>query len=294
MKLAQLQYFRAVSEWGSFTKAASLLHITQPSLSKAISELEQEAGVPLLVRTRNGAVLTPEGNLFFQQTLRVLEEFDKLSQVMEDMKTQEHTVKVGIPPTIGFCYISKIAEALAQSGLNLRLLWKEGGTAALGQQVLSNTLDAAILPSGFFPMEKLSGKRLRTMEEVLYVSRRHPLAELPYVTEDLVREETFILFTEDYNQNVPFQDLFGRSGFFPRHVTYTSQLSTALHLIQQNMAVSILVRDIFNDEQLTCDIVPIPLKPPYFLDLTVIWRTQKRLPKWFQGFLNVVAAALTE
>ena len=60
------------------------------------------------------------------------------------------------------------------------------------------------------------------------------------------------------------------------------------------MAVSILVRDIFNDEQLTCDIVPIPLKPPYFLDLTVIWRTQKRLPKWFQGFLNVVAAALTE
>lgn len=294
MKLTQLCYFRAVSEQGSFTKAAELLHVTQPSLSKAILELEQEAGVALLLRTRSGAILTPEGRIFFKQANRVLTEFEKLSQVMEDMKSQEHTLKVGIPPTIGFCYISKITELLAQSGLHLRILWKEGGTASLAQQVLSDALDGAIVPKGFFPTEKLSIRELRRMEEVLYVSCRHPLAAQPYATEEMIKGETFILFTEDYNQNVPFQDLFGQSGFFPRQVIYTSQLSTALNLIQQNMAVSILVRDISKDERMTKGIVPISLKPPYYLELAVIWRNQSRPAKWFERFLPLVSAAFTQ
>lgn len=54
MKLTQLQYFMCISECGSFTKAAEQLHITQPSLSKAIAELEVEAGTTLLLRTKSG------------------------------------------------------------------------------------------------------------------------------------------------------------------------------------------------------------------------------------------------
>ena len=71
MKLTQLQYFMCISECGSFTKAAEQLHITQPSLSKAIAELEVEAGTTLLLRTKSGVQLTQEGQIVLEQVRNV-------------------------------------------------------------------------------------------------------------------------------------------------------------------------------------------------------------------------------
>lgn len=81
MKLTQLQYFMCISECGSFTKAAEQLHITQPSLSKAIAELEVEAGTTLLLRTKSGVQLTQEGQIVLEQVRNILRETDELSEM---------------------------------------------------------------------------------------------------------------------------------------------------------------------------------------------------------------------
>ena len=61
MELRQLRYFVGIAELGSFTKAALVLDIAQPALSRQIRELETELGVPLLVRNGRGALLTDAG-----------------------------------------------------------------------------------------------------------------------------------------------------------------------------------------------------------------------------------------
>ena len=61
MKLSQLRYFQAACHLGSITAAAQLLHISQPSISAAIKELETEFGVSLLNRKYRGFSLTHEG-----------------------------------------------------------------------------------------------------------------------------------------------------------------------------------------------------------------------------------------
>ena len=65
MNINQLKYFNAVCEYGKVSVAAQILHISQPSLSSALKELEQEFGVNLFKRQHSGMSLTNEGRIFY-------------------------------------------------------------------------------------------------------------------------------------------------------------------------------------------------------------------------------------
>lgn len=77
MKLIQIQYFLAIVETGSITKAAETLFISQPALSKQMNLLEEELGVELLKRTTSGIVLTETGEEFAKDCRKVMKDLDK-------------------------------------------------------------------------------------------------------------------------------------------------------------------------------------------------------------------------
>ena len=229
MNFPQLQYFYEIGVCGSFTEAAKRLHVTQPSLSKAVSALEAETGCQLFYRTKSGVQLTECGEAFFAQTGVVLREFDKLS----NMNCAKSSLAVGIPPTMGHCFIPEVMK-ISQRALQGAIIWKEVGTALLEKALKCGTIDAAFLPLPIVEnMEQFDYVPFTSVEEQLYVSEKHPLAGEKAITRKMVESETFVLFSQDYNQNVPFARLFDNSGFNPTKVTYTSQLSTALEMIEK-------------------------------------------------------------
>jgi DNA-binding transcriptional LysR family regulator len=74
MELRHLRYFTAVVKWKGYREAARRLHIAQPAISQAVSDLEEELRVKLFLRERGAATLTPEGQLFFAEALRTLDQ----------------------------------------------------------------------------------------------------------------------------------------------------------------------------------------------------------------------------
>ena len=72
MKLHQLQYFCAACRSGNITRAAAELHVSQPSISMAIRELENEFGVLLLQRNNKGFEITREGTYFYERATVLL------------------------------------------------------------------------------------------------------------------------------------------------------------------------------------------------------------------------------
>lgn len=78
----KLKVFAAVVASGSFTQAAHLLHLSQPAVSKTVSQLEAEAGVPLLLRGRGAVSLTPEGKVFHSYAVRILSLYESLDRVL--------------------------------------------------------------------------------------------------------------------------------------------------------------------------------------------------------------------
>ncbi|WP_455946631.1 LysR family transcriptional regulator [Eubacterium ramulus] len=78
MQLRQLQYFVAVAEQLNFRKAAEMLYVTQPLLSKQISELEDEVGYPLFIRNTRSVSLTPAGKVMLSEANKLIRQADSL------------------------------------------------------------------------------------------------------------------------------------------------------------------------------------------------------------------------
>lgn len=108
MELRVLKYFLMVAKEQSFTKAAEQLHITQPTLSRQLAQLERELGTPLFVRTGRNITLTQEGILLKRRALEII---DLEERTIEELQGADEHVEGTV--TIGcgeFAVVEKLAE----------------------------------------------------------------------------------------------------------------------------------------------------------------------------------------
>lgn len=290
MKLSQLEYFRAISEHGSITKTSKYLHITQPTLSKSMQDLEAEVGFELFYRSKNGIVLTSHGEAYLKQVKIVLREIDKLATIGANTPAK---FRVGIPPTIGHCYIPQISSVIAQQNPPIEVEWKEGGTSTLERWLHAGEIDIAVVPERLIDIKEVNYVSFATMEEMLCVSENSPLTKEKFITVEMLADTRFALFSEQYNQNVSFAEVFGDSGFYPKDSIYTSQLSTMLELIEKNVAVAILISEISSLKRGNHKIVTIPLEPPYTFDLVVAWGKEHK-QRSLREFVSLICSAVKE
>lgn len=97
MTLQQLRYFIQVVASGSITSAANVLYMRQPSLSKAISDLEGELGVRLLNRSAHGVTLTDEGEAFLARAREVVTQADRLGEMYKDVSGPRSSLTISVP-----------------------------------------------------------------------------------------------------------------------------------------------------------------------------------------------------
>lgn len=139
MELRYLSYFRTVAELGSFSKAAGVLQMTQPSLSRQVMALERELECALFVRTSRGVVLTPAG-VGLQRHLAVV--FAQLGQIPEVLRVAsegKELLRIGVPQGLP----SRFAQALVRSAEELipRVsIWLHEATTEEQRQLLQNGL----------------------------------------------------------------------------------------------------------------------------------------------------------
>ena len=109
MDIRQIEYFAEVAKHLSFTKAASTLHVSQPSISKAIQNLEAELGVPLFYRSSKRLELTDAGQAVLVNAKQVLEAFKNIRSELTDlMDLKKGQIRIGIPPIVGAEFFSKL------------------------------------------------------------------------------------------------------------------------------------------------------------------------------------------
>ena len=102
MELRVLKYFLTVADEGNITRAADILHVTQPTLSRQLMELEDEMGTALLIRGKRSVTLTDEGFLFKQQAETIVELADKLEHTFTDQKDVIcGTIRIGATEALG-------------------------------------------------------------------------------------------------------------------------------------------------------------------------------------------------
>jgi LysR family hydrogen peroxide-inducible transcriptional activator len=146
LTLRQLQYVVAVAEAKSFRRAAEQCHVSQPSLSAQVAEVEGALGVRLFERDRRRVLLTAAGAELVERAKRVLLEAEDLAEAAKRYTDPfAGTLRIGVIPTIGPYLLPEIDPALRKAFPRLTLQWTEDKTEELVRQVNRGGLDAALL-----------------------------------------------------------------------------------------------------------------------------------------------------
>jgi LysR family nitrogen assimilation transcriptional regulator len=188
MEMRQLKYFVAVAEAGAFTKAAVILGIAQPALSRQIRELESELGVLLLIRNGRGAVLTDAGVKFLSRAKMILDDAERASLEARSLKGRPMgLVSIGIPPSVGIILSVPSVMEVRRLYPEIQLQLTEGYSGHIQEWLLSGRLDVGVL---YVPQRhsELNFERLAT--ERLY------LLGAPEVIESHLGDVTSISFEE--------------------------------------------------------------------------------------------------
>lgn len=115
MDLRQLRYFVAVATTKNFTRAAELMHIAQPPLSRQIQLLEEELEVQLFQRNRRPVGLTEAGRLFYEQSLQVLQRVDQMKNTARQTgRNHRQSISIGYVPSTLYGGLPMLVRAFRQ------------------------------------------------------------------------------------------------------------------------------------------------------------------------------------
>ena len=194
MKLSQLRYFQAVCRTGTTSRAAEQLHISQPSVSAAIRELEQEFDVSLFSRDSRSLQITEEGRVLLAMADDLLERADRTEHTMRMLGKKQKILRVGIPPMIASLLLPKISSLIYP---HIQISVTERGREDLLEGLHNQQLDCAFLPYRNEQLSSVSVLPVSSVETVFCVSENHPFANRASVRFDELGNEKLILFQNE-------------------------------------------------------------------------------------------------
>jgi len=237
MTHSQLMLFVKIVETGSFTKAGEQLNMTQPAVSRAISTLEAELGVTLLIRERkSGVILTDIGKRLLAIFREILNGYNKVEQEVTAEKGFEvGTIRVGVFPIVSAHFLPKILRRIADKHPGLTFELYEGNI-----DEIKNWLDSRIIDVGWIIPP---GNELDTIpffrDELCLIHRDdHPLQSKQTIHITDLDNEPMIVCKGGFV--TPISQLFEQYGA-TLHAKYNGHnINTALGMIQEGLGVSIV------------------------------------------------------
>lgn len=146
MEIRVLKYFLAVAREGSITKAANYLHLTQPTLSRQLQDLERKLGQKLLIRGQHNVTLTPEGHILRQRAEEIIEMVNKTEQEFNSTKDFiSGTVYIGSGESYAIKYITDTIKDVREQYSDIKFDLVSGNSDDIIEKLEKGLLDFAIL-----------------------------------------------------------------------------------------------------------------------------------------------------
>ncbi len=243
MELRHLEYFVAVAEELSFTRASRRLHVVQSGVSSAIQGLERELGAALFERDRHRVSLTDAGRALLPEARATLAAAQAAADAVAEaaaglrgtlsIGTMINTGSVDVPAALGRFHDQHPA-------VLVRLRVVPGGSAELAREVVGGALDLALLslPGKLFP--GLQVRELAHESLVMVCAPQHPLATADEVTLESLVNETFVDFPVGWATRAIVDGAFAAAGF-ERQVSFeVSDYGTAAGLVRNGLGIAFI------------------------------------------------------
>ena len=298
--LKQLSYLVAVADQKHFRRAAELCHVTQPTLSAQIKELELRLGAQLIEQSRPHVVLTPVGRDIVRRARRVLADVEDIrATARHPTGPMGGTLRLGVVQSLGSYLMPLIVPDIHAREPELRLYIREGLAAHLIDQLLEGTLDFLFFP---LPVRDQGLTTLALFEEPLLVVApvTHSLAERDTIIGDELSGETLLTLEPGHRLYEQVRDVSARFGANLSHDYEGTSLDTLRQMVAMEIGVSLMpalyVRSEVARETLV-RAVPFAGEPPS-RTIGMVWRRgasrEDTFLKLAEHVRDVLSAGVTE
>jgi DNA-binding transcriptional LysR family regulator len=227
--LQQLRILKAVATEKSFTKAAEVLFLSQPYLSKQIKALEQNLDVSLLRRNSNTISLTENGQIFLQYAERILALCEESCRALIDLKNGERgNLTVGGSQTIGTYLMPRLLALFVQNYPQIDLKVQVNSTRFIAKQIVNRQIDLAVV-GGEIPQELKQSLQMEHFVEDelnLIVSNSHPFAKRKKIKKEDLYHLNFITLHSNSTIRKFVDNTLQQNGIETNQLTIMMQLNS--------------------------------------------------------------------
>lgn len=263
MEIRQLKYFLAVTELGSFSKAAVLLSVAQPVLSRQIRSLEEELSIELFYRNGRGIVVTEAGQILLNRARSILGEASAIATDIDSVReSPSGKLVLGLPPTANAILSVPLIQQFREAYPQVKLKVQEGYSGHVLEWLSTGRIDVAVL----YDAPKTSTLLTQPLieEELLLIGSASTPASLreKAVKGAVLGELPLILPSHPHGLRMLVETLLGKMKVTPNVDCEIDSLSATLELVERGVGYSILPYASVNRQVRAGSLVCMPIVEP--------------------------------
>src|SRR5271169_6378755 len=287
VNLDQLRIFQAVAQSRSFTRAAAIVHLTQPGISKHIRQMEEYFGVPLFDRTGRKVTLTEAGAILFEATQGIMAIIDVAEQRIDDLKgLRGGRLRLGTSFPIGVYLLPAVLAQFRKLYPAVEVKLDIAVSESIGPKILANEIDLGLV--SYEPHDpRLEARAFMTDELVVIVARDHGWRTKRRIKPQELGGETIIVAARGAGTRTVVEERLNVLGIVLQNVLEFGNLEGVKHAVEAGLGISIQARSVVQREVASGSLQAIRLAG---MDATIqflyVWRKN--------GHLSYAAKALVE
>lgn len=285
MELRVLRYFLAVAQEESISAAAEYLHLTQPTLSRQMRDLEEELGRPLLIRGSRKVELTEAGRLLRKRAREILELADKAqAEVREGDEAVTGELCIGAGETHAMRLMARAVKALREQGHHIRFRIYSGNAEDVTERLDQGLLDFGILIE---PVDLKKYDSLRLPDTDLWgvlMPKDHPLAREEVIRPHQLRHEPLLISHQRLTQGQLLRWLGCDAADLDIPVTY-NLVYNAARMVEGGVGLALTLDKLVHTGE-DSSLCFRPLEPRMEVGLDIVWKKYQTLSKAAQLFLE--------
>lgn len=293
MDVQILKKFLVVAQTQNISKAADILHISQPPLSRQLQDLEKELGVTLLVRGNKNTTLTAEGLLLQKRAQEILELVQKTQTEIEDAKQNiKGTVYIGAGESVAFSIIANVAKNLQKSNSAICFSITSGDGEYLKQRLEQGLIDFALF-IGEWDIEQYDYIKLPLCDRWgVVMPKTHPLSKKDYVTAKDLENEPLVISKQSLVMGT--LDKFFSKSIKDLKIVATYNLAyNAGCFVRQGVGIAMTLDKLLPTD-VTSNLCFLPLSPPLYANLRLAWKKNQVFSRSAKCFLDTLLQTLKE
>ncbi|THV20987.1 LysR family transcriptional regulator [Peteryoungia ipomoeae] len=290
----QLQYFIAVAEQGSVTRAAQNLSISQSSVTEAIKELEGDLGVELFERHPRGLTITYNGHQFLRHATKILADVSDARNVFAETRNDTGgTLNIGVTSLVAGYVLSDLLARYRRACPGVEVSALEDNGSYLEHLLIGGELDVAVMViSNLRDRMALQAEILETSPYRLWLPIGHPLVSADIISvQDIAREPLIMLTVDEIEENTG--KLLSALGARPHVAFRTRSVEAVRSLVATGAGVALLPDLVYRPWSLEGDRIEsrdvsgaLPV-----VQVGMVWRKGSSLPQSARDFVGIAEAS---